>query len=103
MWHLQCSRLRTPHGTHGPRLSGSPPSLQRLHYSRVSDVYRVAQRSNENSKESNALKHEFIALSLILDEFWSWFRIFLRSYELVMNFRRLNLFLKMEKAELILG
>ena len=61
MWHLQCSHLRSPHGTHGPRLSGSPPSLQRLHYSRVNDVYRVAQRSNENSKESNALKHEFIA------------------------------------------
>ena len=34
---------------------------KRSHYSRVSDVYGIAQRSNENSKESNALKHGFIA------------------------------------------
>ena len=61
MWHLQCSHLRTPHGTHDPRPSGSPPSLQRLHYSRVNDVYRIAQRSNENPKEPNTLKHGFIA------------------------------------------
>ena len=33
----------------------------RSNYSRISDVYRIAQRSNENSKESNALKHRFIA------------------------------------------
>ena len=81
MWHLQCSRLRTPLGTHDPRPSDSPPSLQRSYYSRVSDVYRIAQRSNENSKEPNALKHGFIAWSPILDEFWSWSCIFLRSYE----------------------
>ena len=59
MWHLQCSRLRT-HGTHGPLPLGSPLSLQRLHYSCVSDTYRIAQRSNENSKEPNALKHGFM-------------------------------------------
>jgi hypothetical protein len=31
----------------------------------------MAQRSNGNSKEPKALKHGFIAYSLILDEFWS--------------------------------
>ena len=71
MRHLQCSRLRTPHGTLGLRPSGSPPSLQRSYYSHISDVYRIAQRSNKNSKELDALKHGFIAYSLILDEFWS--------------------------------
>ena len=34
---------------------------KRPYYSCVSDVYRIAQRSNENSKEPNALKHGFIA------------------------------------------
>ena len=86
MWHPQCSCLRTLHGTHDPRPSGSPLSLQQSHYSRVSDIYRITQRSNENSKEPNALKHRFIVYSSILDEFWSWFHIFPSSYELVMNF-----------------
>ena len=57
----------------------------RSNYSRVSDVCRIAQRSNENSrvKCTQTWVH---CVKLDLDEFWSWFRIFLRSYELVMNF-----------------
>ena len=34
---------------------------KRSHYSRISDVYRIVQKSNENSKEPNALKHGSIA------------------------------------------
>ena len=38
-----------------------------------------------------------------LEKCGNWFHIFLRSYELVMNFRRLNPFMKIIKADLFQG
>ena len=74
----------------------------------ISQVGRPDRRSKREASIGLALcgvkrvdKDMSMALSLILEKCGNGFHIFLRSYELVMNFRRLNPFLKNNEGCLI--
>jgi hypothetical protein len=57
-WHLAGRHPSPRYGRGRTPQSADPPALLNVTYSRMSDSYRGAQRSNRNSKDSNALKHK---------------------------------------------
>ena len=57
LWHLEIDRRLVPPRSRDPPCQTSLPALKMYEYGRISDIYRIAQRTIENSKDPNALNH----------------------------------------------